>query len=50
MGDMSDPRAERAKQQMEQLQQRMKEAMKNATPEQRALIEQRMKLLKAGNQ
>ena len=47
---MPDPRAERAKKQMERLQQSMKEAMKNMTPEQRALMEQRMKQLKAGNQ
>jgi hypothetical protein len=49
-GDMFSPQAERAKKQMDQLQQNLREAMKTMTPEQRAVIEKRMKQLNLGNQ
>ena len=48
-GSASNPRADRTKMQSERLQKSLQEAMKNMTPEQRALVEQRMKLLKAGS-
>ena len=50
MSGMPDPRAERANKQMKRLQQNMREAMKNMHPEQRAIMEQRMKQLDLGNQ
>lgn len=49
-GSTSNPRADRAKMQSERLQKSMQEAMKNMTPQQRALMEQRMKLLAPTNQ
>jgi hypothetical protein len=49
-GGMFSPQAEIAKKQRDQLQQNLREAMKTMTPEQRAVIEKRMKQLNLGNQ
>jgi len=50
MGGMSGPQTDEARKKMSEAQQRIQDAMKNMTPEQREMIEKMMKQQKGGNQ